>query len=694
MIDVHVYTDIHCYFLLGLPSATHTITHTLFVVSPVLLVGGTLSLNKLYKLLKHLWDSGYRSEYVIKLIGAIGLGLFIIYQLFKRWAQLKSYSYNISSRHVADEYDYIVVGSGSSGAVVANRLSEDKNISVLLLEAGGDDTQFEISVPAAMAKLQLVDTSDWQFKSQPQKYSHYGMNGNQANWPRGKVIGGCSSINYMLYVRGDKNDYNSWAKNYGCIGWSYSDVEPYFKKLETTHGSIATEGAKSHPHRGHSGPMHVQLISDPREATYKLLDSAESAGIPLNKDYNSENILGVGPVQASHKDGRRWNTGSGYVLPALDRPNFTVRGRAHVTRVTFDSNLNATGVYYKTGVTQEQIRASPEHHVRARKEVILSAGAVQSPHILMLSGIGPKSQLEGHNIKCLVDLPVGENLQDHLALPLVYETKYGVVDPSDETLPNVYKWFNGRGPLCSPVCEALGWAQTGTRADLGDRPDIQYHCAAVTMVPELLTNFGYRDDLAKPLIKFIQDSKIKTYAIMPTLLHPQSVGSITLQSADPLQHPIIQPNYLQHPGDVKTLVEGMKFAEKWMNTKPLADGCTRDLSDLLLPNNPYNKQTDTDKYWEWYVRHFAATLYHPVGTCKMGPVHDPTTVVTPDCRVKGTNGLRVVDASIMPELVSGNTNVPSIMIGERASDIIKSGVNYQTNSSSSSQSSTTQHSRL
>lgn len=519
-------------------------------------------------------------------------------------------------------YDYIIVGAGSAGCVLANRLTEDPSVRVLLLEAGPPDRKQEISIPAAFAKLFKTEF-DWNYSTTPQPR----LDNRRVYWPRGKTLGGSSSINAQIYQHGDRLDYDRWAE-LGNTGWGYDDVLPYFKKSENNE-----RGASAR--RGVNGPLNV---ADPRDAnplTHAFLDAAVEAGVKRNSDFNGGELEGVNFVQVTQKNGKRWSAADAYLRPALHRPNLKVTTGATILRVLTEGT-RAVGVeYLENGRKTTQTSG----------DIILSAGAINSPHLLMLSGIGPADHLKKHGIPPVLDLPgVGQNLLDHLMVISLHATNRPISLLNAGSIGNVLKYLLfKRGMLTSNVAEAIGFVRS--RPDL-PAPDIEIVFAPVLYVKEGLeapTEHGF--------------------SLGVVLLQPRSVGSIRLQSGNPLDPPLIDPSYLSdtEDDDLRTVVEGVKLVRRIAETKPLADHRVAELAPGA------ERRSDADLHA--FVRDRAQTIYHPVGTCKMGM--DDMAVVDSRLRVHGMKGLRVVDASIMPTIPRGHTNAPTMMIAEKAADLMK-----------------------
>jgi choline dehydrogenase len=525
-----------------------------------------------------------------------------------------------------ESFDYIVVGAGSAGAVVAARLSEDPATSVLLLEAGGEADADEITIPAAFANL-FKTRWDWNYSTTEQKQ----LEGRRAYWPRMKALGGCSSMNAMIYIRGNRADYDTWRDAHGAAGWGYDDVLPYFVRSE---GNTRLGG----PFHGQDGPLHVEDRRYTHPLTTAWVDSAVSAGFKPTDDFNGAEQEGAGLYQVTCRKGRRWSTAKAYLEPARDRPNLTVRTGALVERVVIEGG-RAVGVNYQHGP------GTRTTYVDA--EVVLSGGAVNSPQLLMLSGIGPGAHLREVGIEVLVDLPgVGQNLHDHPAAPLVFRTR----DISDLMDHNNLLQFarakaTGTGPLVSNIGEGGGFWRT--RDDLV-APDLQVHVAPT----------GFYDN-------GLHEATSRNVTVAPTLVHVQSRGTLRLRSADPRWHPDIDPGYYDDPVDLDAMVAGVRRLLETVATGPLAE----HVAGPGLPTMQGWGDDPTDAQVETHLRAYTQTLYHPVGTCAMGG--DERAVVDPQLRVRGVEGLRVADASVMPMVPRGNTNAPSVMVGERAADLLR-----------------------
>ena len=532
------------------------------------------------------------------------------------------------------EFDYIVVGGGSAGCVVASRLSEDPAMSVCLLEAGGPDTSPFIHAPLGFAATAPLGIFNWNYESVPQP----GLGGRRGFAPRGKVMGGSSSLNAMVYTRGNAYDYDRWA-DLGNPGWSYRDVLPLFKQSEHNQCFGAND------FRGTGGPLNVSYLRSPSVLNQAFLDACESQGLPRTPDYNGAQQWGCAPAQVTQKDGERWSAAKAYITPHRQRPNLTVITHAHTCKVLLEGSnedQHAVGV--------QVLHQGQTLEVRARREVVLSSGAFGSPQILMLSGVGPADHLRAHGIPVRHVLPgVGQNLQDHVTTVLIYRTQQ-----QDATLgfsakgalnmvKSVFEWRKQRtGWITTNVAESQAFMKT--RPDV-EAPDIQLaFCTGIVDDHTRKAHLGHG------------------YTLHVTLMRPKSRGSVTLQSAKPTDAPLIDPAYLQDPDDLDTLVRGTQMGFDIMQA-PALQACR---GQMLYPI-----ERDNTAQIKQFLRDHSDTEYHPIGTCKMGPASDPMAVVDAELRVHGLQRLRVVDASIMPDLVTGNTNAPTIMIAEKAANMIR-----------------------
>jgi choline dehydrogenase len=517
-------------------------------------------------------------------------------------------------------YDYVIVGAGSAGCVLAARLSENPSVTVLLLEAGGPDDADEIHIPAALSRT-FKSAYDWNYTTEAQP----NVNGRRLYWPRGKTLGGSSSINAMLYIRGNRLDFDGWAAA-GCVGWSYDDLLPYFLKAEDN-----ARGRSEFHSVG--GPLRVEDQKHPHEMSRLIHLAAVDAGIPDNDDFNGKTQDGTGFFQVTQRDGRRWSAADAYLHPVTTRPNLTVHTDALVQRVNTEDG-RAVGVRFR--------RAGQLGDVRAETEVILCGGAINSPQLLMLSGIGPAGHLTSLGIDVVQHSPnVGQRLQDHPLTPAQFYAP-GLKDLfAADRLPYFARWFANRsGPLTSPVAEVCAFIR-------GDRsaaaPDLQFH-----MIPAMLRE---HDLVPAPGVGL---------TMCTTLVDVASRGEIRLVTADPRHRPSIDPGYLREPADLRVLIEGLKIARE-IAAQPVLD---QHITTEAWPG----RQARTDPELAEHVRAHLETLYHPTSTCALGP-HDDD-VVDLELRVRGVAGLRVVDASVMPGVPRGNTNAPTIAIAEKAADLI------------------------
>jgi choline dehydrogenase len=518
--------------------------------------------------------------------------------------------------------DYVIVGAGSAGCVLAARLTEDPTVSVTLLEAGGRDSSRNIAIPAAFGELfRTVD--DWNYTTEPEP----GCNDRAMYWPRGKVLGGCSSINAMIYIRGNRLDYDGW-RDAGCDGWGYDDVLPYF---------LASEGntrGRSQFHND-SGPLTVSDQRSPSPLSRAYVEAAVQAGLPRNLDFNGASQDGAGMYAATQRAGRRCSASKAFLSPALKRRNLSVVTGALATRVVTERGL-ATGV--------EAVVDGRRQLFRAEREVLLAGGSVNTPQLLLLSGIGPADELGRHGIDVLVDSPnVGRNLQDHVSVGASWHCPDPVtLFNADKRIGNIAAYMvRKRGPFTSVVAEAGGFVRT----DPGlDAPDLQ-----LLFAPAMFLDHGFTDPPGHGI------------TLGPYLLTPKSRGSITLRSADPSQHPVIRANYYSDPSDLERMVAGLRISLEIAAQPALA----RYRSERFLPA----PGDDSDEALRAHVRARSETIYHPTSTAAMGPAD--SDVCDPQLRVRGVSGLRVVDAAVMPTITRGNTNAPTIMIAEKAADLLR-----------------------
>ncbi|MBA6391974.1 choline dehydrogenase [Colwellia sp. BRX10-3] len=527
------------------------------------------------------------------------------------------------------QFDFIIIGAGSAGATLAARLTENSQFSVCLIEAGGKDKNPFIHIPFGLAFLSRLTNLGWQYNTEPQSQ----LNNRKLFWPRGKVLGGSSSLNAMCYIRGVPEDYDRWS-DMGAKGWDWQTVLPYFKKSEKQqHGESELHGA--------DGYLSVSDLRHTNPLSNTFVDAAEEIGLSKVSDFNSLDREGLGFYQVTQENGQRCSSAKGYLTPALTRPNLTVLTKALVEKIQINEGV-ATGV--KLQLDGQSIELT------ACKEVLLSAGAINSPQVLMLSGIGPKEHLAKNGIETKADLPgVGQNLQDHLDAIVQHRCKsrdsYSI---SLALIPRYAKavfnyMFNRQGVFTSNVAEAGGFDKTQSTADI---PDIQYH-----FLPAILLNHGRSTAFGYG------------YGVHVCALYPKSRGEIKLRSNRPNDPVMIDPNYLEHPDDQKVMIDGVRRARKIL----AAPSFEKYQSWEIGPGS----DAQSDEEILAFIRKKSETIYHPVGTCKMGDTSDVMTVVDSELKVKNIKGLRVVDASVMPTLVGGNTNAPTIMIAERCADLIK-----------------------
>ena len=526
-------------------------------------------------------------------------------------------------------YDYIIVGAGSAGCVLANRLTEDSGATVLLLEAGPPDRHPYISIPLGMGRMHDKAMFDWGYETEPEP----NLNNRRIEAMRGKVLGGSSSINVMAYTRGNRGDYDRWAQK-GARGWSYADVLPYFNRAETWE-----KGANTW--RGGEGPLGTQYAKTPDPIFDAWLEAAKQSGYPFTEDYNGKQQEGFGRGQYTIRDGRRSSTARAYLKPAKGRHNLTVETGAQATRLLMQGT-RATGLEY--------VKDSGDlRHAEAR-EVIVAGGTFNSPQLLMLSGIGPAAHLREMGIACIADLPVGKNLQDHIGSYMTYTRKspgvfHGEMRFDRMAVSMLMAYFHGSGPATV--------VPGGLHAFVKTRPELA--------VPDI--EFMFRGTSHHPHLWFplLYPAFADGYGIRPTLLHPDSRGELTLRSSDPRDPPRISYNFLTAPNDLPTLRQGFKLARELAYHQALDPYRGEELSP--------GEKVQTDTEIDAWLRNTLITAHHPAGTCQMGTT--PAAVLDPEMRVRGVEGLRVVDASAMPDLVSAHINACVIMMAEKASDMIR-----------------------
>ena len=530
------------------------------------------------------------------------------------------------------KYDYVIVGAGSAGCVLANRLSADPTVTVCLLEAGPPDRNPFIRIPIGIIALMMSKTLNWRYFTEPQRQ----LDGRRLFWPRGKTLGGCSASNAMVYTRGHASDYDHWAA-LGNRGWGYAQVLPLFRRAENhERGETAFHGV--------GGPLNVADLRTPNLLTQVYVNAAVEAGHAVNTDFSGASQEGVGHYQLTQKNGERWSVARAYLHPVRQRPNLTVLTGARATKLLLDG---------KRAIGIACLQAGKPIEIGASREVLLAGGAINSPQLLLLSGIGPEDELQRHGIPVTHALPgVGKNLQDHLDVLVVHKCVKPVsLGISLRNLQGLFGHlcnylFFRKGPLTTNAAEGGGFVKSDPAQPV---PDLQFH-----FTPAHLREHGYT--LSRAAATMLGHG----YALHVCDLRPKSRGRIGLKSADPRADALIEPNYLSHPDDMEQMVKGVKVARKVLAAKAFDPYRGEELAP--------GAAVQTDKQIRAFIRRKAETIYHPVGTCKMG--HDAMAVVDDTLKVHGMQCLRVVDASIMPTLVGGNTNAPTVMIAEKAADMI------------------------
>ena len=535
-----------------------------------------------------------------------------------------------------DEYDFIIVGAGSAGSALANRLSECGRFRVLVLEAGGQDRSLWLQVPIGYGRCYFDESVNWKYFTEPEP----ALDGRRIYWPRGKVLGGSSSINAMVYVRGRARDFNDWS-DAGAVGWAWSDVEPIFKRIECW-----SKGGNER--RGDLGPLPVEDVSGRiHELCQAYFKAAAQLGYERLEDYNAEQSLGVFDYQLTTARGRRASASRSYVWPAMRRSNLQIMLRAHATRIDFEGR-RAVGISYSKG--------NKIFSARARREVLLCSGAVNSPQLLQLSGIGPCGLLHKFGIKTLVESPnVGRNLQDHLGVDFHFRTRIPTLNQS------LRSWFgrfivglqyvaSRRGPLSLSVNQAGGFVRTGGE---GGEPNLQLYFSPVSYT----RSSGISRKLMSP-------DPFPGMLVGFNSCRPTSAGSVEIASANPFEHPLIRPNYLATEKDAKDMIAGMRLMRRFSATPAFREIVEEEISP--------GEYVESDEELLRFARKAAWTIFHPCCTCRMGS-NVSNSVVDPSLKVHGTEGLRVADASVFPNITSGNTNAPAIMVGEKASELILKG---------------------
>lgn len=530
---------------------------------------------------------------------------------------------------MSEKFDYVIVGAGSAGCVLAARLSEDKSVSVCLIEAGGNDNSAFVQMPAGVAASVPYGINSWHYQTVPQA----NLNNRCGFVPRGKVLGGSSSINAMVYIRGNRWDFDNWAAQ-GNHGWDYDSLLPYFIKAETNHA------INSELH-GTNGPLQVNELQTPSPVNQYFLKSCAEQGIALNSDINGVNQEGARLSQVTQHNGERCSAAKAYLTPNLSRPNLTVMTKVQVEKlIVTDNTVTALRVNHK----------NRRRIISAGKEVIVSAGAINSPQLLMLSGIGDKDALDKLGIESTMHLPgVGQNLQDHLTVVPLYRANisagtFGISLPGAmQMATQTYQWFkNRKGDLTSNFAESHAFFSIDNDAPA---PEIQMEFV-----------IGLVDDHSRKL------HWGHGYSVHASLMRPKSRGSVTLKDSNPKSAPLIDPNYLDHPDDLTTLLAGLK-----QTLSVLESSAFDEIKGKMI----YPLDKNNDEQLIDFIRSTADTEYHPVGTCKMGSKDDELSVVDSELKVHGLANLRVVDASIMPTIITGNTNASVIAIAEKAADLIK-----------------------
>ncbi|CAH2259746.1 glucose dehydrogenase [FAD, quinone]-like [Pararge aegeria] len=564
--------------------------------------------------------------------------------------------------NLLSEYDFIVVGAGTAGCVVANRLTEIPEWKVLLVEAGVNEN-FVMDIPILANYLQFTD-ANWKYKTQSSNKYCAGFENKQCNWPRGKVVGGSSVLNYMIYTRGSARDFDNWEAM-GNNGWGWNEVLPYYKKIENFN-IPAHDNSQFHGHDGHLNIEHAPFRTTKGKSWVK---GAQEFGFKYN-DHNGAKPAGVSFLQLSMKNGTRHSSSRAYLHPINKRNNLHLSKISMVTKLIFDdTKTKVIGIEFE--------KRGKRYKILAKKEVILSAGAINSPQLLMLSGIGPRNHLESLNIPVIKDLPVGYNLMDHIAAGGVqFMVQQQNVSLSTGYILNhlelVFKWMrNHKGPLSVPGgCEALVFLDLKDKFNTTGWPDIEllFISGGLNADPLLPRNFGFDDQIYSKTYSSLGNKD--AFMVFPMLMRPKSKGRVLLRSRNPKVHPTLVPNYFEYPEDLQKIVEGIKIAIE-ISRQPSMKKMGTKLYDVPIADCLKYGPFGSDAYFACQAQMFTFTIYHQSGTCKMGLESDPSSVVDPRLRVHGIDKLRVIDASIMPEITSSHTNAPTYMIAEKGADMIK-----------------------
>lgn len=569
-------------------------------------------------------------------------------------------------------YDFVIVGGGSAGCALAARLSENPAWSVLLLEAGGDEPLL-MDLPQLYPVFQRSPW-DWKYLTEPSDRYCLAMEDQQCFWPRGKVLGGCSSINAMMYIRGNRRDYDLWAQ-LGNPGWDYNNVLHYFRKAE----DMRVPGFEESPYHGHGGPISVERYRSPSPLLEVFMEAAAQLGmVHPDGDFNGRTQTGFAPPHGTLRDGLRCSANKGYIRRSWQRPNLDIVLKAFVERLVIEpGSKRVRGVRFEHGLVQ--------HLALANKEVVLAAGALASPQLLMVSGVGPAEQLLPLGIDLVQHLPgVGGNLQDHISTSgAIYTfdslqpgTHMSFIVPEQLTKESVEEFVHDQNGFfyAMPVSEVMGFVSTKYQVASmphADWPDVQLFLGSYGYGADggMIGRRGAAITLANYADSFEPIQYQDSFVIAPLLMRPRSRGYLQLRSSDARVHPLIHANYYDDPLDMAVMVEGLKMAHRLAQT-PAMQRLNATLNIYEWRNCPEVEYL-SDAFWECLARYYSQTIYHPVGTCKMAPAQDPYGVVDPRLRVRGLRNLRVIDASIMPTIPTGNTNAPTLMIAERGADIIK-----------------------